>query len=196
MSTDSPPIYILSTGRSGSKLLHKAIAKSLYGDSVGATLNSFFVRDLGLWAGQCGQIIKSHCAFEPQSHDPAAKYIFLYTDVITTILSTVEQAYRDSNWWEEHQLNFGRKDVHLAPEQIFREDFLQLNRVHESWVTAAARHDNILVIRFEELFSNCEKISDFIGIQVPNQKKFPRKTAAIDVDVDINLLTEVYNFDP
>ncbi|MDT9266490.1 tetratricopeptide repeat protein [Limnospira sp. PMC 1223.20] len=120
--------------------------------------------------------VKKTHALAPQKLPKEYKVIFIFGDVINSIIST-----KSSRYDKFHFLNCGcTKD----PENtdIYLEDALNYTAMFESW-----NQDNgypVISVRYEAIYNNVDRISEFLGINLILPPFKPRSTKHSDCSDD------------
>ena len=116
-----------------------------------------------------GYVYKTH--LYPIDFPENCKVIFTFGDPLDIILSVVRKS-KKTHWKEAHFKNMGANKEDLP--KIMFEDVLGLERMFDAFYKAQSF--DLLCIRYETMWENEDKISDFLGFKIRLPKKTARKT--------------------
>lgn len=185
-------IYILSMGRSGSKLVHSLIINEMFSNKLLGVLNSTFISDLHSRPFYDGQVIKSHCCFDERFYDEKSVYLYVYGDIVDCVISNHLKFKSDKTWKRNHLRNFANVKHEISDDAILSSDILSLTENFISWKIAATRYTNIALINFESLFSDTTRISELTGLNIPVPEKRARKIEKFRQDYDVDSIRLAY----
>jgi len=172
-------IVVASSGRSGSTMTADAIAQSLvtlrFKTTSGSSLNDFLFKRAQAFLPRLAHrrrykqpILKTHDL--PSRNLPSdTKYIFIVGDPLESVQSAQQMTSKFGHIWLEEHL------YHLAsekkPKDLLQDDILNFERQINSWLSAPS--ENILVLRFEEIWNRVDELSNFVGFPVtlPSKKE-------------------------
>ncbi|EKE74338.1 hypothetical protein [Celeribacter baekdonensis] len=178
------PIVIASMGRSGSTLVYDAVVEAVIARSP--LRNLFWGHRLT--ADQCwnlsnkplirGTVYKTH-DYPERLVVNGGKAIFLFGSTLDAAKSVHSAKERfGQEWVEEHFVNLRSEGKY---EDLFKSDVLNFEKQIHSW--AVTETIPTLCLRFETLWENSERLSDFLNMKVVLPKERARKVDDYDSEV-------------
>lgn len=160
-------IIVASTGRAGSTVLFKSLVRGYLNSRV--KLSRFVGKrilfkiygefyDRLSKVGSCApKIIKTHDEFNIEIE--GAKYIFIYGDPLESVLSAERMdKFNHISAFYKHMYHL-RGNGHFSDR--YTKDVLNYEGQIKSWMYR--NRSDVLVVRYDELWSSKEKIEQFVG---------------------------------
>lgn len=169
-------IVINSYGRSGSTMLAESIATSAvpgqsnYFNRFRRKILYYTAWNLNSDCNTPNLIYKSH-DYPPQVDTTSKKYIYIFSDpteVVLSLLRVFEE--KGEIWMRQHFENLKSKYVDNFLS-IINHDTLNLERHFDCWLSE--KRLRVAFVRYEKLWENEKKLSEFIGfsLKLPQYKE-------------------------
>lgn len=185
-------VIVVSTGRSGSTLLFKAIADSyvtqrinflgrIFPNSAKRQFSAFITR-LSDINQTTSPIVKSHDLY-PKNGYRNAKYIFIHGDPLESILS-IENIVKieGMQWFYAHQKHLQASGRY---EDRYTQDVLNYKGQLASW--ASKKRENVYVVSYENLWESVDEISEFLDFKITLPKKRDRILKTVPSNISLGL---------
>jgi hypothetical protein len=175
------PVVVASTGRAGSTMLWNCLAdgmvKKIYSGSNPTIKTWLRHKARGYIANLKGirtvrrPVLKTHGLYNPEFGDHA-KYVFIYGNAMDAALSVKRMVDLEGHvWFDEHQYNLESSgDYH----DLFELDVLNYEKQISTWTSA--KQDNILVLHYEDLWDQEDRIAKFVGFDITLPPRRARST--------------------
>ena len=182
-------IIIASSGRSGSTMLYYSLADSLILKKLHLNSNNIvahyikrlctgFVKRIKTLPNEPYLVCKTHDIYDnpPKSN---YKYIFIYGDPLDSAMSVEKEVNKKGlGWFLKHQKYlraFGNYD------DLYRKDIHNYKGQIENWLNQ--RKKNIFCVDYDDLWSEVDLLSKFVGFEVRLPPRRPRQDK-IPIDID------------
>lgn len=172
--SQSVPIVVASSGRSGSTMLTISITQSLIEQRFKVAplwvkrwlvpRSNVFISRLSASRLQSFPVIKTHDLRDNAGIQ--AKYIFVYGDPLESALSAHDMGKKIGvTWTDEHIYNL---HGHGTPFEILDRDVLNYEGQLKSWGSA----EDVFIVHFEDLWNKTAELSAFVGfpVQLPQKR--------------------------
>jgi hypothetical protein len=185
------PLVVNSFGRSGSTVLTKALALSaarsgplIYRALQGRGLITT-AWDLDMVSFQSGLIYKSH-DYPSLILDSRVKMIYTFGSAVDVVLSLTRLLEERGEGWMRLHFEHLKRAYPKNFESILGEDILGLENHLNSWLNA--RNIKIAFVRYESMWENQAKLSEFLGFNLILPEK---KSRSLNTKVGPEILQRV-----
>lgn len=179
------PIIVASMGRSGSTLVYDAVVEAvlarspLRNFSLGHKLTADWSWSLSNKPLIRGTVYKTH-DYPDRLDVNGGKAIFLFGSTLNAAKSVHSAKERfGQDWVEEHFAHLRSEGKY---EDLFKCDVLNFEQQIKSW--AVNETIPTLCLRFETLWENSERISEFLDMKVTLPKKRTRTADNYDLEIE------------
>ena len=162
-------------GRSGSKLIYKAISHALAKENfpylpkiIGVKLSTG-----GMWSPNKklfkGMVHKTHLQAEELPDNSAAKVIFLFSAPSQSVLSVISNKSRKGDKWiKKHFMHLKAKG---SFSEICSKDVLRIEEQIDGWINKTGTER--LILRYERIWEFQPEIEKFLNLRIhlPAKKK-------------------------
>lgn len=171
------PIVVASCGRSGSTVLFKSISKACVRKAFKPfdleekiRTYAWRTRDIKI---RNGIIYKTHDLPTAKLLNSNAKIIYTYDKPKKVVASVLRKTKTQGiNWFKKHAKHMrGKGNI----DEVVAKDTLEIERNISEWLSL--KRDKILRIKYDEIWSNSEQISEFVGCNVELPERRPRKSS-------------------
>lgn len=194
--TDRPPVLVASMGRSGSTLVHSAIANGMARARFGTSKfrTESLVRD-DVWelAGarlKKGRVYKTHALPHGLDASQNLLVVFVFGSASNAVRSVFqcEKVY-GKDWIEEH---FNHLSATGGIDQLARRDVLRFGEQIQFWLSV--KNVPVLSLKYEDLWtSGAETIlSRLVGFPVCFPERRQRESSSLDLGDKENELLATY----
>lgn len=176
-------IVVASFGRAGSTLVHKALIEGMAQARFGARQDPVFRSRLSRGAFD-GPRVKLKPGFVYKTHEypgnlqrsSKTRAVFLFGSPLEAALSVRNQFDTEGeNWVRAHFRNLGRP---YRYEDLLQEDVLGFRDQCLAWMTFTDMP--VLCLRYEAIWENAERLSEFCGFPVPLPERRARSQKLVD----------------
>ena len=179
-SKSESAIIVASCGRSGSTMLTKALAfSSLYrifqmGPDIFQNALIKQAWRLEKVCFQPGFIYKTHD--HPPSKIRSHKYVYVYSSPCRVIPSLVKKAHEEGKiWLKNHAKHL--KGSFDSIDRMIDGDSLRIKENIEKWLHVARETKNVMALRYEDIWSNQDQLTEFLGFDVCLPRRKSRKSS-------------------
>jgi len=179
-------VIVASMGRSASTVLMRALLPAVAGPIIGLSprLTRHMVQrwqtDLTTLTPRPGRVYKTHD--RPVAGLPDyVRTIYTFADPFEVVASLHRQWHTAGEvWMREHATNMVRREVDYV--RMYDTDVLELEANFDAWM----QHDGprCLLVRYDELWNQTERLSAFLGRPVRLPPYQPRASALDQLDRD------------
>lgn len=160
---------VASLGRCGSQLMTVALHNHLHGFK---DHSKDFLRSTRPFIRQYPEVFKNNMVYKthlyPINYPQNCKVIFTFGDPLSIVLSVIDKS-KHSNWGPAHYQNLNAN--WLDHKDILSRDVLNLEKMFDSFYQPQTCSS--MCIRYETMWENHDKISDFLGFdfKLPEKKE-------------------------
>ena len=159
------PVIVAGLGRCGTTLLYGAIEDRI-------TNPSGFVIDLD---SHCfaNDLIKTH-DYPPEVHLPeGTKVVFMFGNIVDTILSTTDQI---NDWGQWHYRHVRTPQAYRVNTDLYTNDDLRLEELFDAWYRP--QQFDLLTLRYESLYQPgvMQTVQEYLGLTFSLPAYRPRST--------------------
>lgn len=195
-SVGNMPAYIVaSTGRAGSSLLYHAVGDAILKKRpiARAVMPVEFVKsrawDLDENNLLGGVVYKTHDFPGKALTEVSSKTIFVFglaSDAAISVLSC-RSRYGD-DWVNAHLMNL---NANGGVDELCARDVMRIGEQVAAW--ASYREGNVIAVRYEALWDNVDKLSDFLELNIKLPNKIPRQGGEMVGDAIKREIKESYS---
>lgn len=120
------------------------------------------------------------------------KIAYIYGDPRNSVLSYLARKTKTHNFPVLHGGNLGVKvPANLNIDNIDK-DYFKLEEHFDNWVNWKPTHSSLIIIRYEDIFTNLDKISNFFGKKITLKQKTRKSDYKNQTEEVQNRLNTIY----